>query len=360
MNRTLFLYPLLLYCISSNADYFTDKFSQPCPIPKKNIEKKEKKIDWHALLPTVDEKNPDLTFKISRKNNCFEPTFLQMIEETFCVPDCIEMATFSGQTTTHLKTIFKEVHSIEMRKTFYEQAKKKFNQEKNIFLYQGSPLEHLPAILKKLPKENLILFNTQYNTSTIISPKNLILKELDLIKKAGSLPILIFDDMRLFYAQKNKNPNLLYPSIEEIIGVISQMDSPYQIALIYDALIAFPAQYEITVSPVVHAATLSRIYSGSNFTDEELLIAELCIAQAKEDEKTALCHLGQTWIESWTKQLGFAQHIPLWFGLIMLAHDQFPTAAAYLKEAKDRGLTHWRIDWYLAMAECDCFFNIKE
>jgi hypothetical protein len=344
-----------------NADYFTDKFcSKSCPAPKKNIEKKEKKIDWHAFLPMIDEKKPDLIFKISRKNNCFEPDFLQMIEEAFYVADCIEMATFSGETTAQLKVIFKEVHTIEMRKTFFENAKKKFNLDKNIFLYQGSPLEHLPAILKKLPKENLIVFSTQYNTSAIISPKNLILKELGLIKKAGSLPILIFDDVRLFYSQKNKNPNLLYPTIEEIVEAITQIDGSYQIALIYDALIAFPADYKITVSPVVHAATLSRLHTGSHFTDEELLAAELCIAQAKEEEKAALCHLAQTWIESWTKQLGFAQHIPLWFGLILLANDQFGSAAAYLKEAKDRGLTHWRIDWYLAMAECNCFFNIKE
>jgi hypothetical protein len=110
---------------------------------------------------------------------------------------------------------------------------------------------------------------------------------------------------------------------------------------------------------VIRAATMSRLYNGTNYENNDILLAELCIANAQGKEKDALINLGLNCVEDWGKTAGLSRHNALWYGLELLSHDDFAKAHAYLREARIRGLTHWRIDWYIAMAEAQCFFAIK-
>lgn len=358
------LYFVLIASLSLSADTLTDKFSKKfselTSITSKSNPILPKEINWHSVLPPVSE-NPDFSFKISKKTDYLTKEFLEDIERGLCIDTCIELRTFTGETTNILSTIFKTVYSLESRKTFFENAKQRFKKNNNVFLYNGNSAEHLPSILKKTPSRTLVIINTPYNYSDITSPKSLLLKELTLIKQSGQTPIILMDDVRLLYdSKKNSHLKLLYPSLETVISHLLEINPTYQIAIIYDTLLAFPSQYNLTVSSVVQAATISRIYNEKSFDDQEILEAELAIAHAQKEEQEALLELGKIWIESWTKPFGMSYHLPLWVGLITLNYDQFPTAYAYLKEAKERGLTHWRIDWYLSLAESRSFFNIKK
>ena len=150
-----------------------------------------------------------------------------------------------------------------------------------------------------------------------------------------------------------------YPTLNQIVEKILTINDTYKCAIVYDTLIAFPDQDNITVSPTVKAITMSRLYDGSNYLIDDIILAELCIAHAKNKEKEAIADLAERWIEPWSESAGLSRHYALWYGLLLLEHEDYTKANKYLLEAKKRGIRDWRIDWYIAMSEAQCFFDIR-
>jgi hypothetical protein len=150
-----------------------------------------------------------------------------------------------------------------------------------------------------------------------------------------------------------------YPTLNQIVDLILAINPTYQCAVIYDVLIAFPAQENISVSPIVQALTISRLYDGTNYDIKDVIAAELHIAHAQGKEKEALIDLAVRWIEKWSEGAGFSRHYDLWYGLILMVNEEYAKAQAYFREGKKRGLSDWRIDWYIEMAKAELFFSIR-
>jgi hypothetical protein len=107
----------------------------------------------------------------------------------------------------------------------------------------------------------------------------------------------------------------------------------------------------IEVTPVVRACTMSRLYNGQNFEVIDIIKAEKVIGKASYLEKETIKNLAQNYTESWGKRAGLARHYPLWYGLILLENKEYQEAFNQFKEAYDRGLTHWRVKWYMNCAD---------
>lgn len=220
-------------------------------------------------------------------------------------------------------------------------------------------------MLEKLKDKPVIFLDAHYSMGETAKGNcnTPILKELEIIKNSPhNNAIIIIDDIRMFYqpiADVKKTFAQGYPTLNTIVDAILAINTDYQCAIIYDTLVAFTAQENITVSPLINALTISRLYDGTNYDIYDVLQAELDIAHAKDKEKDVLIDLANRWIEKWSENIGLSRHYGLWLGLILLANEQFAQAKAYLQEAKKRGLSDWRIDWYIAMAEAGCFFGIR-
>lgn len=355
MRKLLFL---LLIDTLVHADFFTDQ-----------LVVKEEKIDarYYKLLPIVDEIKPDLTFIRSREPTTMslEESFLEMIEAA-CVPSVfIETGTFLGDTTSKA-LIFPQVMSIELDSLLFQQAQQRFKNNTNIHLYEGDTVKLLPRILTKVKKEKPVIFlDAHYSLGNTAKGdcNTPILGELHIIKKSGiTNAILIIDDIRMFYTPLTCVSGTFmegYPTLNTIIEAVLDINADYQCAVIYDTLIAFSAQEKVTVSPVVRAVTMSRLYDGTNYEIDDVLIAELAIAKAQGDEQKAVLDLGARWVEKWSEAAGLSGHCALWSGLIYLANENYDAAHAYLKEAYKRGLHNWRIEWYCALAQAQLFFGYR-
>lgn len=340
------------------ADFFTNLLEVKQPNPSKI---------YYQLLPEVDDKNPDISFIKSRnlQNFSLENDYIAMIEEATQAMTFIETGTYLGDTTEIAAQHFPNVQTIELSKELFEKAKKRFNKKKNIILHQGDSAEILPSIIKKIKNKTVFFLDAHFSMgSTAKGQTNTpIITELEKIKHSTHKnAIIIIDDIRMFYeplVPLRDNFMEGYPTLTTIIEKILTINAGYQFAIVYDTLIAFTNKEQITVSPVVRATTMSRLYDGNNYLIEDIIRAELCIAQAKDKEKEAIIELGEHWIEKFSEDAGLSRHYDLWYGLILINNEEYDKALAYFKEAKKRGLKDWRIDWYIEMAEAQCFFDIR-
>jgi hypothetical protein len=333
------------------------------------LEDQEINIDqrYYDLLPAVKNENADITFVCSRepKNMSLEESYIKMIADACNAETIVETGTYMGDSTIKMSRYFKQVHTIELGKELYEKAKTRFSKKKNIYLHQGDSAKLLPSIVKQLKTKTVFFLDAHFSLSdTAQGDENTpILTELEIIKKAGlSNAIIIIDDIRMFYKPPTSAKDTFiagYPTIQNLIDTLLEINPSYKIAIVYDTLIAFCASENITVSPLVKALTISRLYNGNNYLVDHVLEAELCIARAQEKEREALINLGERWIEPWSSGTAISQHYALWSGLIYMENEEYSKAYAYFTDAKKRGLYHWRLDWYMLMAQANCFFDIK-
>lgn len=357
------------------ADFFTDTFFSTAPQQKSQIKPSLTRQDiYKGLLPTIDEKNAKFVFIRSREpeSMSLENQFLKMLHTTIDASFFLETGTCLGHTTELASAIFTSkqhknprVHSIELSESLFNKAKEKFKNNKNICLYKGDTVQVLPEILKKVDDKPIIFLDAHFSMGETAqgSVNTPIINELEIIKQSKfNNAILIIDDIRMFYLPISDVKGTFidgYPSLNMIVEKILEINSSYQCAVVYDTLIAFTKKDNISVSPIVHAITISRLYDSKNYEIEEVLKAELCIALAKNNERDNIVDLANRWIEPWSEKYGLSRHIPLWAGLVCLGNEQFSQALSFFKEAKKRGLIDWRIDWYIALAEAECFFGFR-
>ena len=355
MNKVIFF--LCILSLEIKADKFTDALTH---------QTSKKNESYYRLLPQVNEETPDICFIRTREpeSMSLEDSFLAMIENACPRINFIETGFYHGDTTLKASKRFR-VYAIELSEVLCEKAKQRFKNTKNINLYQGDTIQVLPTILKSLKEQTVIFLDAHYSMGETAkgSSNTPIIEELEIIKKSSHKnALLIIDDARMFYKPiTNVKETFMegYPTLNDIVDKILEINPNYQCAVVYDTLVAFPAQENITVSPLVRALTMSRLYDGTNYDIYDVLEAELCIAHAKEKERETLIDLATCWIEKWSEQAGLSRHYDLWYGLILMTNEEYGKALAYFQEGKKRGLNDWRIDWYIAMAQAQCFFGIR-
>lgn len=330
---------LLLLFINHSipADYFTDllQITEDKPSEK-----------YYQLLPRIDEENPSITFIRSRnlKNFSLENNYISMLEEATHALCFIETGTYLGDTTEIAAKYFPSVYTIELGKDLFEKAQKRFSKKKNISLHLGDSTELLPCILKQAKDKSVIFLDAHFSMGTTVKGEDNtpIITELNHIKKSKHTnSVIIIDDIRMFYDPLISLEDSFmggYPSLNTIVEKILEINPYYKIAIVYDTLIAFTDEENITVSPVVRAVTMSRLYDGSNYLPEHLLCAELCIAESKDKEKEMLIELAEHWVEKFSETAGLSRHYALWAGLIMLHNENYKNAKELFLEAKKEGL----------------------
>lgn len=335
------------------------------------------KYGWAAQYESILDKNPhvvkwiestsankpSLSFIHSKEQDLcsLNEQFLSMLADAFNAEIFVETGTFTGDTTARAARYFKTVHSIELADRLYEFAKQRFANNKQIQLYHGDSAVLLPSIVKTLTKKTMFFLDAHFSGgATVKGNENTpILHELEIIKQSGMKnAILLIDDIRLFYdslGQVSGTNVEGYPSTTQIINKILEIDSSYHFAIVSDVLIAYPATETIIATPITHAATISRLFDGTNLDINDVIKAETCIAHAQGQEKETIQKLADLFVSQESITMCIARHYPLWYGLTLLADGQYEKASVEFKKAKQSGLTHWRIDWYITMAESHTF-----
>jgi len=129
---------------------------------------------------------------------------------------------------------------------------------------------------------------------------------------------------------------------------VCAIDPAYQFFVFGDVALAFHASTQVTVSPLVLALTISRLFDGTNLPAEEVIAAEILIGQADASEREVLGELSAAFTTEANPKLGL--HYRLWQGQTLLGVKNFLEAKRQFNEILRLGFDQWRIHWYLALA----------
>jgi len=303
---------------------------------------------------------------IKSPTGSLRPDFLKAIAHEFNLSVFVETGTFMGDTSASAASVFKTVHTVELSKDLFRNAVKRFEGQPNIILHNGDSSRILPQILNEI-KGN-IFFWLDGHFSEGVTAKGAentpVIKELKAIQDAGLKgAVILIDDLRCFDAVWATVPQSSgardYPSMSAVTDALLAIDKSYQIAVLGDAVMAYPHLPSVSVSPVVAACTLSRMYLDETREEQAVLDAEKAIGRANNTELTAICTMYERFKSS--EVYGFCRHYRLWHALTRIEEKDYGKACIDLLIAIGLGFEHWRVQWYLAAAAYEGgYFAIAE
>lgn len=298
--------------------------------------------------------------------------FVQELVATFKPDVFVETGTYNGMNAKTIAPYFKQIHTIELSRELYEQARSTLAGVPNVSVYW----DNSPAMIAKLAPqlEGHIMFwldahysgeNTAMSNDDTNDPEAItsIRKELKIIKEKNltNCTILI-DDMRGFGGIVDDIQFLgcwAYPSVQEVCRLGREINPNFAFALLGDILLMYDStKFSPNFSPVAKACTASRLYDGCNLSDDELLAHEQVIMHAQDAEKDFIIDLYRR-MTDWKDPMF---HHDLWYGLVCMGSGNWHEALVGLNKVPNRleyyntrretvhnqlQYNHWRIQHYI-------------
>lgn len=138
----------------------------------------------------------------------------------------IETGTYKGDMVYSQKRSFKKIISIELGMELYENAKKRFEKDNSITIYQGDSGDILPKILKRIHEPAIFWLDGHYSGGITARGNKIcpIFEEIDAIFGGKNYNhILLIDDARDFNGFGD------YPTVEKLTNYILSKNNDYKV-----------------------------------------------------------------------------------------------------------------------------------
>jgi hypothetical protein len=152
----------------------------------------------------------------------------------FKLSTLVETGTYLGDMIFAQRKNFGRIITVELNPSFYEDAKKRFNKDKNVEIIQGDSGKVLRMLTEKKVFDNPCLFWLDSHYSGLNTSQGEkatpILEELHAILSTGQNHIILIDDARSFVGEND------YPTIGELKTFITER-VPKSIFIVADDII---------------------------------------------------------------------------------------------------------------------------
>lgn len=278
--------------------------------------------------------------------------FLNDLARLFHADVFIESGTSYGGTTNVAKDIFKGgIYTIELADSFYAKASARFSNDSQVHVYYGDSGVVLPQILHGLKDRKILCWlDGHYSCGTTAKGElnTPILKELKALEDAQRFDaIILIDDICCFRPAMQNVPDVAlgYPTIGQLKDAVLRINPEYRFIIYGDIAIAFPPEYQIEVSPLIEAMTISRMFDESTMPYDDVFATEEIISS-----KTTPAELEALW-DNCTYHFGWHRaHAYLWYALSLFTAERYGEAYDNFIQVLDSGYTNWRVSWYAMQA----------
>lgn len=159
----------------------------------------------------------------------------------------VETGTFKGDTVAEFESSFNKVVSIELSKTLWFDAVKRFEQYQHVQILQGSSSDKLRELGAELQNTATLYWLDAHWCAASDTAGDLsqcpLLHELQAIGKLNSESVLLIDDARLFLSPPLAPHEISqWPSFHQILSCLLSMSSEHELMVVNDVIAFFPTK----------------------------------------------------------------------------------------------------------------------
>jgi hypothetical protein len=155
----------------------------------------------------------------------------------FNISILVETGTFMGDMVSAMKQEFDTIISIELSKSLYRRARKKFSGMSHIQIVRGDSAKVLPKILSAINEPALFWLDAHYSAGFTEKgdSETPIKRELDyILKHPISKHVILIDDARCFTGQND------YPSLVELKQIVESNKPHFYLQVMEDIIRIHP------------------------------------------------------------------------------------------------------------------------
>ena len=167
-------------------------------------------------------------------------------KERYGLNTLVETGTFFGDTVEFSKHTFTKVISIELSEDLAKNAKKRFEQDKNVTIIHGDSGQLLKDIIKNESSPILFWLDGHYSSEFYVGDIFIktartnvdtpIVEELKAILSSKLNHVILIDDARLFIGLND------YPSIYQVKRLVKKSGKKYNVVVVQDIIRLTPIQ----------------------------------------------------------------------------------------------------------------------
>jgi hypothetical protein len=213
-------------------------------------------LAWRRLSKPVADVRSRLSYLDELTTNLFvslpdatKRSFVSHAQDVLNYPTFIETGTFLGQMSLHASPLFSSVHTIELSPALAAQAAIRFADVPNVTVHHGDSRVLLPRLLSMIETPCIFWLDGHYSGGITArgDTDTPIISELRAIRDHKVRPhAILVDDIRLFGTDD------AYPTLEEVIGLLRDIDPRFKIGVTSDIIWASPTRilrFEWRLSP---------------------------------------------------------------------------------------------------------------
>lgn len=173
----------------------------------------------------------------NKKRHKEKQAVLLYYKDKYSLNTLIETGTYEGDMVQAMSKHFHSIYSTELSQSLYQKAKKRFNGNKAIHLFQGDSSDILPSIIKDIKEPCLFWLDAHYSSGETACGlvETPILGEIRaLLEHPIKNHIILIDDARCFDGTQD------YPTIKEVEKLLKEAASGYTLTVKDDIIRIYP------------------------------------------------------------------------------------------------------------------------
>lgn len=268
------------------------------------------------------------------------PNIMKKMRSIFGVRSLVEVAPKHRDIASNGVDYFKEIFTIESDHINFLKTEKQFKSKKNVHCYEGTTQTVLSQILPEINERILFWFDGRGSSN--ITP---LLASVESVLKSKQKNGVLLISHILSSNHFEEGGSTVLRQIKECV---SSAAPEYDFWIIGDFAVAYPRDEKITPSPMVEACTESSLFEKTSNNHNAVLAAEKVIMTSSHKK-------GEKWVDLFQldKQATLSPKQRVWQGLAHLQNKAYGKASMEFNKALAGGEDHWRVYWYIAIAESE-------
>lgn len=182
-----------------------------------------------------------------------DTNLVKAVKSTLPLEVLIETGTFKGDTIENVKSFFKEIHSVELSKEYYQFCKERFKDNPDVHLYLDNSPEFLAKIYPDISNKSVLYW---LDAHWCVADKTAgeksqcpLLEEIKAIKSLNEESIIVIDDARLFISPPPSPHEISqWPDFESVLKALKKISVNHDVMIINDTILFYPVDIKETVA----------------------------------------------------------------------------------------------------------------
>lgn len=215
---------------------------------------------------------------------------VKLLKELLPIKVFVETGTYEGDTIDVVQSYFEAIYSVEIFPAYYEKARQRFSEGKNIYLYQNNSPDFIKEIKSQIQDSSCLYWLDAHWCATegdqLQASQCPLIEEIQSIDVLNNNSVILIDDARLFLCPPPK-PHIIdqWPRFSSILRELQNISDNHEILILNDVILYIPLSISSELNLYAHHHGVDWLIIKHQSMNREKLLNQI---NEKEDEIVSL------------------------------------------------------------------------